>query len=72
MKPALACGLAALIGLSACSGVSSGVRSPCFEPGSQVVTRGFAFVAGPLGEPAEIDAPAPGQGGADGCDFRDF
>ena len=72
MKTALACGLAALIGLSACSGVSTGVRSPCFEPGGATVTRGLSFAATPVGTAAEPATQTLVPGGADDCDFRDF
>ena len=72
MKPALACGLAALIGLSACSGVSTGVRSPCFELGGAAVTRGLSFVAGPASPSVATATPTAIPGGADDCDFRDI
>ena len=72
MRLKLACGLIALIGLSACSGLSTGVRSPCFERGGAQVTRGLNFVAAPVGATAETAAASAIPGGADGCDFRDF
>lgn len=76
MRLKLACGPIALIGLSACSGLSTGVQSPCFERGGAQATRGLNFVAAPVaapvGAPAETAAPAAIAGGADDCDFRDF
>ena len=72
MKSALACGLAALLGLSACSGASTGVRSPCFERGSAAVTRGLSFAASPVVLTAGPATFAANPGGADGCDFRDL
>ena len=72
MRPALACGLTALICLSACSVTSTGVRSPCFERGSAQVSRGLSFVVATVGAADETAAATANPGGADGCDFRDF
>ena len=72
MRFPLTCGLAALIGLSACSGVSTGVRSPCFEPDSATLTRGLSFAAGPASPSVETAMPTSNPGGADDCDFQDL
>ena len=72
MRFPLTCGLAALIGLTACAEVSTGVRSPCFERGNAAVTRGFSFAAVPVGSAAETATPTSNPGGANGCNFRDF
>jgi hypothetical protein len=72
MRLKLACGLITLISLSACSGLSTGVRSPCFERGGAQVARGLSFTAAPVGAAAETATPTSNPGGADGCDFRNF
>lgn len=66
MKPAPVLALCLIVALSACSGVSTGVRSPCFAPGSGNVTRspGFATSIAP-------EASAE-RGPAHDCDFRDL
>ena len=65
--------LAAVLGLSACSGVSTGVRSPCFERGNAVVTRGLALVAtAPSSSSRNQISPTASPEARDGCDFRSF
>ena len=72
MKLALTCGLAAILALTACSGVSTGVRSPCYGRGNGMATQSLNFAA----EPARIGGEGAAALGSweklHGCDFRDF
>ncbi|PZX12446.1 hypothetical protein LX81_03550 [Palleronia aestuarii] len=64
MTTRLCVALMALAALASCAGVSTGVRSPCFERGA-VVTRSVSFLADPV-------ASAPTEDVAHDCDFRSF
>ena len=55
-----------LLILGACTDVSTGVRSPCFDAASEQVTRNFNFLE------VAPDARRSGDGGGHGCVFEDL
>ena len=62
-KPAFL--LATLTLLTACAGVSTGVRSPCYKSGAEV-TRAMSFMG-----PAPLITDAATTGTPD-CDYKSF
>ena len=55
-----------LLVLGACSSVSTGVRSPCFKPKAEIVTRGANYLTG-------FDTvPGFPKGGGNACYFQNL
>ena len=72
MRSLWACSLTAILGLSACTGASTGVRSPCHWGRTGASTQRLSFVA----EPADVSdgnlTSSISRKAPYGCDFQDF
>ena len=70
MRLLWACGLAALLGLSACTGASTGVRSPCHGDHTGASTQRLSFVA-KSSDISEVTSILERSGKAPyGCNFQ--